>query len=250
MIGSSQVYQINATKINEKLQLTNEEYVVYNFGMHGTFLESFIDNHGLELSPDIILYGISYRDFFVDVKNKDNFLDINNLFSNIILEIKPDLSSKNPKATTLQTIRKLIGNKEFFPDPIDNLIYIYGDDIIRTQVSYSEANFYKITNYEKNPNVKKLEDIIEISKEKEIKIILFHPPFHKYYLNLIPDESKQNFKMIMDKISDKYNVKIYDLHGNYADLDIWADLVHVAYHPDAMIYTDDVAEIILQEIKQ
>ncbi len=54
----------------------------------------------------------------------------------------------------------------------------------------------------------------------------------------------------MDKISDKHGVKIYDLHEKYTDLDIWADLVHVAYHSDAMIYTDDVAEIILQEIKQ
>ncbi len=80
LIGSSQVYQINATKINEKLQLTDEEYVVYNFGMHGTFLESFINNHKSESDPKIVLYGISYRDFFVDVENDDNVLDINNLF--------------------------------------------------------------------------------------------------------------------------------------------------------------------------
>ncbi len=55
MIGSSQVYQINATKINEKLQLTNEEYVVYNFGMRGTFLESFIDNHEKWYPPDLLV---------------------------------------------------------------------------------------------------------------------------------------------------------------------------------------------------
>jgi hypothetical protein len=81
-------------------------------------------------------------------------------------------------------------------------------------------------------------------------MIIFHPPFHKYYLDLISDESKENFKIIMNKISDKYDIRIYDLHEKYVDLNIWSDLVHVAYNPDSMIFTDDISKIILEEIKE
>ena len=245
LAGSSQTYQLNATRINDDLKSIHSDFYVYNFGNYGYLLETYKFK-----SPEIIFYGISYRDFYVEKENKENVLDINNLFTNIILEIDDELGNKNPKALTLQTIRKLIGNSEYFPVPIDNLVYIASDDILRTQVYYSEVNNYKITSYNENPNVKKLENIIKINKDKGIKVIIFHPPFHKYYLDLISDESKENFKNIMNKISDKYDIKIYDLHEKYKNLNIWSDLVHVAYHPDTMIYTDDISKIILEEIKE
>jgi poly-D-alanine transfer protein DltD len=117
-------------------------------------------------------------------------------------------------------------------------------------VYYSDANIHKIPPYDENPNVKKLENIIKINKDKGVKMIIFHPPFHKYYLDLISNESKENFKIIMNKISDKYDIRIYDLHEKYVDLNIWSDLVHVAYNPDSMIFTDDISKIILEEIKE
>jgi hypothetical protein len=245
--GTSQTYQVNATRINDYLESIHSDFYVYNFAGYGYLLET---DDFKSISPAIILYGISYRDFYVEKENEDNVLDINNLFTNIILEINNELGNKNPKALTLQIIRKSIGNKEVFPEPIDNIINIASDDVLRTQVYYSDVNFHKITPYNENPNVKKLENIIKMNKDKGIKMIIFHPPFHKYYLDLISDESKENFKDIMDIISNKYDIKIYDLHEKYADLKIWSDLVHVAYNPDSMIFTDDISKIILEEIKK
>ena len=245
--GTSQTYQVNATRINDELKSIHSDYYVYNFAGYGYLLET---DDFESINPEIILYGISYRDFYIEKENEDNVFDINNLFTNIILEIDDELGNKNPKALTLQTIRKLIGNKEVFPEPIDNIINIASDDVLRTQVYYSDANIHKIPPYDENPNVKKLENIIKINKDKGVKMIIFHPPFHKYYLDLISDESKENFKIIMNKISDKYDIRIYDLHEKYVDLNIWSDLVHVAYNPDSMIYTDDISKIILEEIKE
>jgi len=245
--GTSQTYQINATRINDNLKSIHSDFYIYNFAHSGQLFES---DDFESIHPEIILYGISYRDFYVEKENEDNVFDINNLFTNIILEIDDELGNKNPKALTLQTIRKLIGNKEIFPVPIDNIINIASDDVLRTQVYYSDVNIHKIPPYDENPNVKKLENIIKINKDKKIKMIIFHPPFHKYYLDLISDESKENFKIIMNKISDKYDIRIYDLHEKYVDLNIWSDLVHVAYNPDSMIYTDDISKIILEEIKE
>jgi len=245
--GTSQTYQVNATRINEYLESIHSDFDVYNFAGYGYLLET---DDFKSISPEIIFYGISYRDFYVEKENEENILDINNLFTNIILEIDDELGNKNPKALTLQTIRKLIGNKEVFPEPIDNITNIASDDVLRTQVYYSDANFHEITSYNENPNVEKLENIIKTNKDKGIKMIIFHPPFHKYYLDLISDESKENFKSIMDKISDKYGIEIYDLHEKYTDLNIWSDLVHVAYNPNSMIFTDDVTKIILEEIKE
>ena len=245
LIGTSQTYQLNATRINENLGSIHSDFHVYNLAGYGYLLEA--DDFKFK-PPEMILYGISYRDFYTEKEKEDNILDINNLFTNIILEINPDLENKNPKALTLQTIRKIIGNKEFFPAPIDNIVNIASDDKLRTQVYYSDVNFYKITPYDENPNVGKLENIIKINKDKKIKMIIFHPPFHKYYLDVLPDENKENFKNIMNTISDKYDIEIYDLHEKYVDLNIMSDLVHVAYHPDAMIFTDDITKIILKEI--
>jgi len=245
--GTSQTYQVNATRINEYLESIHSDFYVYNFAGYGYLLDT---DDFKSISPEMIFYGISYRDFSIEEKNEDNILDINNLFTNIILEINGDLENKNPKALTLQTIRKLIGNKEVFPQPIDNITNIASDDDLSTQVYYSDANFQKIPDYDNNPNVKKLEKIIKTNKEKGIEMVIFHPPLHKYYLNLISDESKENFKNIMDKISNEHGIEIYDLHEKYIDLNIWSDLVHVAYNPDSMIFTDDITKIILEEIKE
>lgn len=245
LLGSSQTYQINATSINERLKIIDDDYYVYNFGMFGNlFKENVYD----EKHYEIVVYGISYRDFYEN-KNKENFLDINRLFSIIILKFFPDLGEVNPKGTTLLFIRNIIGNKETFPDPIDKLIQISDNSYLRSQIQYSEANFNNIPPLNENYKAKKFVEEIELIKSKGIKIIIFNPPFHKYYLDLLSEDSKNNFRDIMNEISRKYNIPVYDLHNKYAEMEIWSDLVHVAYNPEANIYTNDIFQIIKNEIE-
>ena len=45
-------------------------------------------------------------------------------------------------------------------------------------------------------------------------------------------------------IPKEFNVEIYDLSDDYADLNIWMDHNHVAYNKKSMIFSDDIYKII------
>ena len=60
----------------------------------------------------------------------------------------------------------------------------------------------------------------------------------------------ENFQKMLNNISNEFGIPVYFLHDKYADLDIWRETLHIAVHPDAKIYTDDISKIILKEIGQ
>ena len=43
---------------------------------------------------------------------------------------------------------------------------------------------------------------------------------------------------------------VYFLHEKYSEMNIWRESFHIAVHPDASIYTDDIHKIILKEIRE
>ncbi len=55
---------------------------------------------------------------------------------------------------------------------------------------------------------------------------------------------------MLDNKSNEFDIPIYSLHEKYVDLEIWRETLHVAIHPDAQIYTDDILKIILKETSQ
>ena len=59
---------------------------------------------------------------------------------------------------------------------------------------------------------------------------------------------KQKLKHILDEISSEFDIPIYNFTNNYASLDIWADPSHVAFNKNSIIYSDDIAKMILKEI--
>ena len=54
--------------------------------------------------------------------------------------------------------------------------------------------------------------------------------------------------MIISDVEQEFNVTIYDFRDRYVDLPIWMDVTHIAYHPDSMIYSQEIADMILSEL--
>jgi len=86
--------------------------------------------------------------------------------------------------------------------------------------------------------------------DAEIKIVIFTTPRHQLWWDGLYENDKEAFFKITDNISNNYDVKIYFLHNKYSDLDIWNDSHHITMHPDGMIYSKDVAEILVKEMKR
>ena len=57
------------------------------------------------------------------------------------------------------------------------------------------------------------------------------------------------FEQTLKKYSEKYDISIYFLHDEYMNLEIWRDSQHVAINNNTQIYTKDILEILLKEMK-
>ena len=49
--------------------------------------------------------------------------------------------------------------------------------------------------------------------------------------------------------SNEYDIPVYFLHDRYVDMEIWRDSQHVAINSNTQVYTDDILEILLMEMK-
>ena len=58
----------------------------------------------------------------------------------------------------------------------------------------------------------------------------------------------EKLEKIISDIEQEFNVTIYDFRDRYIDLPIWMDVTHIAYHPDSMIYSQEIADMILSEL--
>ena len=100
----------------------------------------------------------------------------------------------------------------------------------------------------KNKRLAEFKEILKELKNNNIKIIIFTTPYSRVFLDSIPSSNTATFNLILKQISDEFNVKIYSLTYRYADLNIWHDYQHLAITKNSIIYSDDIAKIILTEI--
>lgn len=82
-------------------------------------------------------------------------------------------------------------------------------------------------------------------QQKDIQVIIFTVPHSNYYLDTIPESDKENFDAMLNELASEYNLKIYDLQKKYHGLEIWRDVTHIAYNKASSIYSEDVANMIL-----
>jgi len=277
LIGSSHIKSLNTTHIQDKLSKNNQDFDVYNLAIGADTPEERLKNLDLLIlsEPNIVVYGIAYRDFMIQslpgqLDNEyvfplpdPNFFfntQIKDLFSNYDLDFM-----ENPKLVTL-TALKLFENdlKKSLRDETPNLlVYPYPNtffkenenDVPLTDFELKNmffavgATFNPIGDYNKNVNVISFKKIINKLQENDIKTIIFTTPQSKYYLNAMSSSSKNTFEDLLDHLEKNFNVKIYPLQDKYQNLEIWSDPQHVAIFNNTQIYSNDIAEIILNEIE-
>lgn len=213
----------------------------------------------LALKPKIIVYGISYRDFESKTLIENDWLRPDQLVG-YILQIDTTPFQINPKLTTLQAIRDAVNDDElfasrrqmtipntpFFPYHEDQLVII-PNAAINNMAGTTEGAGLFVETPEKTRQLVYLKKMIDVFSDNEIKIALFSAPLHQTYLADLPDTSKTNFSLILDDVAKNHDVKLYNYTSKYSQLNIWANTDHVAYNKMSMVYSEDIAQIILGE---
>jgi uncharacterized protein YjbI with pentapeptide repeats/LysM repeat protein len=100
-----------------------------------------------------------------------------------------------------------------------------------------------------NNELTKLSEMVSTFKKNNIDVVLFVPPFSQSYLNAVGNTGIHTFLVTLEKFANDNNLKLYDLHDKYVNLNIWADAQHVAQSPKVVIYSDDLAKIVLKELQ-
>jgi len=275
ILGSSFVVRINQTFIEEYLISNEKDYDVYNLGIPVDFPKKRVESLDLilESKPDTIVYGIGFRDLMGEGSevfderilkftvpaaddDKSNLLqsqfDFDEIFSNRkILGIDFE-NFKNPKFVSLKTLDFIIEGKDPTP-PVKSLpkhpFQGQGPQPLLT-TEQIEEKYAKLRYIDRldlyGKNAISLEQILSEFSKNEITVFILLTPYHEFYLNQVPEEEWNKFYSKIENLSEKYDVKIIDLHDKYSDLKIWNDWRHIGYHTNSSVYYEDISLAILE----
>ena len=261
IVGSSNINAINATSINEQLSNEQKNYLVYNLADQGDNpirRAGSIDNI-ISHKPEFVLYGVGLWDFQKPISHlqshsaSDFLLQPGDFFKSLFQDnidlygYGPGKIFISPKDRSLTSVKYILRGPDqpyhpfirFDPTPIhsnEKLVEVFG---------WPENNGLDVT--EENKKIIALNQIIHKLQKNDIKVILFSYPHSKALYTFEPQDLK-DFQRMLDNKSNEFDIPIYSLHEKYVDLEIWRETLHVAIHPDAQIYTDDILKIILKEI--
>jgi hypothetical protein len=263
IIGSSHIVSLNATIISNNISNDLKKYDVYNLGKIGDspVMRLQTIEKILESKPKIILYGISFRDFQIPIHEEDVSLP-KLVFSTLINNISIKLFPYNPQLLSLFSLKTVFqfNQSPDFDLNLSNItdeytpFYNYNSsptikefDEIKNQGS-SVPQWIKQT--EKHRNVAALKNIIEKSKQENIKLVLFTTPLHQTYLDYLTNSQKEQFYKLLSDFDTQYDVKIYDLTYSYIDNNIWQDASHISYHNDVTIFNQDISNLLKNEMNE
>ena len=254
---------INATSINEQLSNEQKNYLVYNLADQGdnpTRRLSSIDNI-ISHKPEFVLYGIGLWDFqkpishFQSHSAIDFLLQPGDFFKSLFQDnidlygYGPGKIFISPKDRSL-TLSKYIlrgPDQPYHPFIKFEPTSIHSNEKLIEDFGWPENNGLDVT--EENKKIIALNQIIHKLQENDIKVILFSYPHSKALYTFQPQDLK-DFERMLNNKSNEFAIPVYFLHEKYVDLEIWRESLHVAIHPDAQIYADDILKIILKEISQ
>jgi len=262
IFGSSQAKQLNITHIHETVS-SKSEFSVYNLAIGGDTPKERLRriNTIIELNPEFVVYGIGYRDFQsitkieeLAVTKPDSTLpDPQEYFESFFISIEKILGQdfdflQSAKLTTFRAVSKILEEQDEFRDvPINRNPVIMTEDDLKNPLWISETP-RKIQPLHMNKQFIALTELIQTLNEHGIKVVFFTTPHSPIFLDALPDYNKKLFDKILLEISSEFNIEVYHLHNKYNRIDIWSDATHVAYNPKSIIYSDDIAQIILNEI--
>ena len=274
IIGSSHSGHLNETHIQQTYVDHDSGYKIYNLARGSDTPKERIQyiNDIVQSQPEIVFYGVGYRDFSDEVrKNKIvesvPFLpDPSYYFKEMITVTKELLGINSEDLESPQIIMRYFihsmfkeGDKkytstEMFSTPTKPF-YSYNPNQKIIQNDYElkemlEENPFKLDSQNKNKQIMALKQILLKLKENNIKVALFTTPHTKYYINSLEESNKEDFDVTVKNISDEIVVPVYNFHYKYHDENIWYDNQHVVFGGADIIYNHDFGKIILQEIKK
>ena len=267
LVGGSHISAINPFFIEEFLAENNEEYEVFNLSKMANRPLREIKNIDLLISakPEIIVYGISARDFAEiqsinkpTVKSNQPLPDPSLFFKNWLniqnselLILQPDFS---PKLITLKEIRGIsVNSQDYIKAPFFRFDYkrdfnVMSDKELKLQ-AVGDAKPVEIEPIDKSKDLSSLKIIITKLQENNIKVILFTTPQHKYFYDLVATSEKQAFEKIILDLEKSNNLDVYRFTEKYSDLEIWRNPTHIVVSKSASIFSDDIANLILEELR-
>ena len=267
LLGGSGAAQLDATVINQSLKKDYENHVFYNLAYNADTPKQRYKslNETIMLKPQLVLYGITYfglNGFWENTEKDTQPLPTIELNPTVLLSRNDPFLEINPKATTLNFIRESFSDTSFFSAKADrfqleNAPFSFFDEyqtIIASDNDLKKVNSESIgMHVNQNKSITKeqiiyFKQIINSLQNNDIKVIIFVLPQQRYFLDLVPEYDKEIFYASLEEIKNEFNVEIYDLSDDYADLNIWMDHNHVAYNKKSMIFSDDIYKIISKEM--
>ena len=260
LFGSSHVAIVNTTHIIQLVSNNDNEYTVYNlaYDNDNPQIREETLQQVISLKPEIIFYGISFQDFQSKPKKENQIPSLIQVIGE-----KVDLFPTNPKRNTLHMIRNLLNDTNVFSSPIKDIspenspfvtfqnerTIIVDDNELKRKILTSSFEI-SISPVSENVQVDHLHRIIMELQKNNIRVIIFKTPLHQYYLDSIKESEKIAFDSIIDNISKEFNIKVYDFSKKYIGESIWHDPSHIAYNDKSIVYSEDIAKMIISEISK
>ncbi len=261
LLGSSYVGQIDANIINDNIHFFNDDYLVYNLAIHSDSPTKRIGtiDEIIKTKPDIVMYGIPLSHLGESKLKSHSSFEIQQYFEKIFSMNEFMDIRQTPRDITLDFVLSLIMYSDiserdqfnpFYPQNIPVMSKIDTNmELEEIMKSIQTSNIDNIPNYDINKDAIALESIFQKLKHAEIEIIVFTTPYSRVYLEHTNPKVIDEFFSLLNTLTSKYDIKVYDLQNKYADLEIWSGVSHVAYNNEnSTIYSEDIGKIILKEI--
>ena len=262
LLGSSNVGQLNVSKINEIVSSQHTDYEIFNLAYNADTPKVRFNSieETISLKPKYVFYGVSFIDFRSPTE-KENIFDIKFSFAQLLPN--NTIEKFNPKFNTIEKIKETFVSTDLFPPPrkffsIPNTPFFeYNEDSttilteeeLKRGLPLSGVYASEINLTDDHQEVQHFEKIISEFQKNNIKVVIFTTPVHNLYYNTLSDSVKDDFNKLLERISKDYDVKIYDFSNEFGDMDIYWDLIHVSYNEKSLVYSESAAKIILKEIE-
>jgi len=267
LVGGSQISALNPFFMEDLLLKNNLDYEVFNLSKMANRPQRELQNIELLISaePKIVVYGISARDFSEiqsvntpKLKTRQPLPDPSILLKNWLndknFEILILQSDFSPKLISLKQLRGItVDSQDYVKAPFFRFDYkrdfnVMADKELKS-LAISGTKPVEIKSPKENMELFALEEIIDRLQKNDIKIILFTTPQHEYFYDQISDSEKLAFEKILTEIRETNNLEIYSFTEKYSDLDIWRNPTHIVVSDSASIFSDDITNIILEELR-
>ena len=262
IVGSSEVVSINPIEIKNSLLAHDYDYDIFNLAVMSDTPLNRIETLDMLVSakPEIIIYGISDRDFIYSPSEQlDTPLPSPSDYSSLLYNkfknsLAFDISLfETPQRVTLSYIVDFLRANENKSDILEykNTPFMKitkALSFVDSDLGFLRTGFQQGPPPSQNLNYLAFKQIISELQNQDIKVIVLVTPHSKFYLDFMPESQNVYFNLILNDLNSIENIGIYDLYTKYADLNIWADLSHIAVNSEIVIYNEDVSSIILKEI--